>query len=107
MSRKLVLVSVFLIVLPAMVVALRAQSVDPPQKAGGTPAPQKEPNDARNLFGDPDPFGAGPDESKPAKPKINAPKADESKPSRKSKSSSRSRTPGRSCRAARKRSSRP
>ena len=43
MSRKLVLVSVFLAVLPVLLVALKARGDDPPKKAGGTPAPQRAP----------------------------------------------------------------
>ena len=77
MSRKLVLVSVFLAVLPVLLVALKARS-DDPKKAGGTPAPQKAEDE---IFGSPGGGGAAKsDQSNSEKPKVGAAKPDESKP---------------------------
>ena len=60
MSRKVVLMVVFLAVLPVLMLLVKTRGADPPknaggtptlQNAGGTPAPQKQAADASDPFG--------------------------------------------------------
>ena len=76
MSRKLVLLGIFLTVLSGLMFSTKAPGGEPPKKAAATPGP--------NLLDDDDnPFGpdvARPDTPKPDKPQANKPKPVEAKP---------------------------
>ena len=100
MSRRLVLVSVFLALLPLMLVLVKAQGDNPPKQPGTTPALQTASNGAED-----DPFGdARPSEAKPpSKPQIETPKPAEAKPAKPQDiTAGRSRIRARPCMAARR-----